>query len=504
MKKFHNGPNIIPYLSVIVVLLILNVVFFLKIDLDILRSEMGRMVHNAVRIIDPKPLCKNCNVILISLDTLNANHLPCYGYKRDTAPNLCRFARENIMAKNMFSNSNYTLPSHVSIFTGLYPNQHKVNAPNRDTLSRSLPFLPEILQKNGYETYLNMGIDDPYLPIDRVFYRGINGIKNTKFPLNWEAEIDRIKENNRGGKKTFLFLHTYWTHSPYIPNDERKKYFGNDGIKTPLPKTWNELSKCAPRYLAYLKKSLKKDLDDGFYGNGEKKKIAQEMWTDLSQRSLDDSSFCSIEKYKSLQMFEQYYGSQFSSLKGEQIQHVVNLYDSKIKELDTYLQKVFDKIVESELKDNTVIIITSDHGEEFGEHGQFLHGATLYDDAIKVPLILYIPGQKGKHIDRLAQSVDIMPTLLNIVGINYNLLTSGIDLFDYSSNAKIISQNLLNNMAIVRNQVWKLFVKNEMDMNLPYALYNIQNDPQENDNRILKEYDVVRGLYRYLPIVLIR
>lgn len=502
MKNFLNSLKEAHYTSLITILLILNVFFFLKIDLQTLRYELGKIIYNVVRIINPKPQCKNCNIILISLDTLNANHLPCYGYGRDTAPNLCRFAKQNVIAKNMFSNSNYTLPSHVSIFTGLYPTQHKVNAPNKDTLSRSIPFLPEILQQNGYKTYLNMGVDDPYLPIDKVFYRGIDSVTNTEFPLNWKEEIDRMKKNAHAGKKTFLFLHTYWTHSPYIPNEETELYFGNDGIDTPLPKTWDELYKCTPHYLAYLKKSLKKDLDDGFYGNSQRKEVASQMYHDLSQRNLNDSSFCAVEKYRSLQMFEQYYGSQFSELRSGQIKHIVNLYDSKIKELDIYLQGIFDQIMQSNLKNNTIIIITSDHGEEFGEHGQFLHGATLYEDAIRVPLILYIPGQRGKSLSKLAQSVDIMPTILNIVGIKQASLMAGLDLFDYSSDKIIIAENLLNNMAIIRNNIWKLFVKNEDDINVPYALYHMYSDLYEKDNRILKDYNMVRDLYRYLPAVL--
>lgn len=502
MKNFPSRIKSVHYVSLIIILLILNVFFFLKIDLGVLRNEIGRVLYNIVRIVDPKPQCKDCNIILISLDTLNANHLPCYGYRRDTAPNLCKFAKQNIMAKNMFSNSNYTLPSHVSIFTGLFPSQHKVNAPNVDVLSRSIPFLPEILEQNGYKTYVRMSVNDPYLPIDKVFYRGINRIRNAEFPLNWKADIEDMRKNNLTGKKTFLFLHTYWTHSPYIPNEKSKPYFGNDGIDVPLPKTWDELSVCSSQYLSYLKKSLKKDLDDGFYGNGKSKGIAQEMYDDLSKRPINDTSFCLIDKYKPLQMFEQYYGSQFSKLKGDQVRHVANLYDSKIKELDTYLQEVFDQIMNTELKKNTIVIITSDHGEEFGEHGQFLHGGTLYDDAIKVPLIMYIPGQKEKMLNQLAQSVDIMPTLLNIIGIKQDSYMAGIDLFDYNFDKKVIAENFLNNMAIIRNDLWKLFVKNEEDVNVPYALYNMKNDPQEKNNGILTHYDEVRDLYLYLPVVL--
>ena len=102
---------------------------FLLINISLLITSiyLGLVIfHVDVRSFFNKPICDHCNVILISLDTLGANHLPCYGYERNTSPNLCNFAKENVFFTNAFSNASWTLPSHFSIFTSLYPNHHNM------------------------------------------------------------------------------------------------------------------------------------------------------------------------------------------------------------------------------------------------------------------------------------------------------------------------------------------------------------------------------------------
>jgi len=110
-------------------LLIIKRIIFVLVIIVSFKIFNGASFKNlfASKIIN-QPYCKGCNVILISLDTLSANHLPCYGYERNTAPNLCKFGRENIMFKNAFSNAPWTLPSNVSIFTGLL--QVNIKLPN--------------------------------------------------------------------------------------------------------------------------------------------------------------------------------------------------------------------------------------------------------------------------------------------------------------------------------------------------------------------------------------
>ncbi|MFZ2206213.1 MAG: sulfatase [Microgenomates group bacterium] len=470
------------------------------------KSVIDRGISLVQSTITNKPFCKDCNIVLISLDTLSANHLPCYGYKRNTAPNLCKFAKKNITFSNMFSNANYTLPSHVSIFTGLYPSQHKVNIPHIDSLSRSIPFLPEILQQNGFMTYLFIPDNSPYLPFDKVYNRGINKIIPVEHPLDWNAGIDMLKKNNEKNQKTFLFLHTFWLHSPYLLEDVNKRFFADDDGRTnsQIPQTKNELRKCTPQFLSYLKKVTTYELGIHFWSWDAKiKNTFQSMYADLEKRSIDDATFCTVKEYE---YFLEFYHNAFymylvESLNSNEVKQAVNLYDSKIKELDIYLQGIFDQILSTDLKKNTIIIVTSDHGEEFMEHGQFEHAKNLFNTSIKVPLLIYIPGSEGKTVTQFAQSVDIMPTLLNIIGVRQNITTSGFDLFDNRRNKSVYAEHLLDgNNKTIMNQQWKLFIQKEGKKNIPYELYDMQNDPQEQNNLIFTHNDEVKRMQQYLPM----
>ena len=102
-----------------------------------------------------KPVCERCNVILVSLDTLSALHLPCYGYQRNTAPNLCRFAKENILFQNSYSQTPFTISSHFSIFTSLYPTTHQMLRPYTGYLKEEYLTLPQVFRLNGYQTIYN-------------------------------------------------------------------------------------------------------------------------------------------------------------------------------------------------------------------------------------------------------------------------------------------------------------------------------------------------------------
>ncbi|MFZ2026563.1 MAG: sulfatase [Microgenomates group bacterium] len=447
------------------------------------------------------PICKDCNVVLISLDTLSANHLPCYGYERDTAPFLCSFAKKNIMFKNMFSNSNTTLPSHVSMLTGLYPSSHKVNLANVDSLSPTMPFLPKILQDNGYLTHFYFTLSDPSnLPVDKVFYRGINTITSVDHPRDWKRGLDLLDANNTKGEKTFLFLHSYWVHSPYILENKDNLVFGKSMDKGRIPSTWNTLTSCTPEYLSYLEDAIKEDIDNVYWG-GENDSLYIDLYKDLSEINRDDpveaSKLCAEDRYAlafSL-YFRSYYSYLLRSMDMKDALFMTNLYDSKIKELDGYIQETVSHILNSKLKKNTVIIITSDHGEEFMEHGLWEHGKNLYDTSVKVPLILFIPGYTTAETDILAQSVDIVPTILKIIGIPNPSMTDGKDLFSKQPRELyVIAEKTIDSIKTIRDSQWKLHISTKTGDNIPYELYDIIRDPNEMNNVIFLHPNIVKKL----------
>lgn len=453
-----------------------------------------------------KPICKDCNVVLISLDTLGANHLPCYGYKRDTAPFLCSFAKKNVLFKNMFANSNTTLPSHVSIFTGLYPSNHKVNLANVDTLSPTLPFLPEILQDNGYLTHFYFTLTDPSnLPVDKVFYKGINTIMSVDHPRDWKKGLDVLDTNNANGQKTLLFLHSYWVHSPYILEKEDEQVFGREQRKATIPRSWNTLASCTEGHLTYLKNAIKEDMDNIYWG-GENDSAYVDLYKELIQIDVGDpvqrNAICSNSRYNfAFTLYSRAYYSYLLRFLDEKDSHsVVDLYDSRIRELDRYIEETVTHILNSGLKKNTVIVITSDHGEEFMEHGQWEHGKNLYDTSLKVPLILFIPGYGHEEVDLLAQSVDILPTILQIVGIPHPSGTDGKDLFAKHLRDRIyaIAEKTTDSIKTIRDSRWKLLLKTKAGKDMPSELYDIISDPNERNNVIFLHPDIVKELMNVL------
>lgn len=176
---------------------------------------------------EPPVQCKDCNVIVVSLDTLSGTHVPCYGYARNTAPNLCAFAAKNILFTHAYGNATYTLPGHVSMFTGLYPHTHAVTQAKTDRLSADTPFLPSILKQNGYSTLFYMP-KTPHLPRDLVYNRGIDVYLDADEKTWTEAE-ELFEQKVSEGKKTFLFLHTYAVHPPFR-EDGRPNIYTSDSM----------------------------------------------------------------------------------------------------------------------------------------------------------------------------------------------------------------------------------------------------------------------------------
>lgn len=459
-------------------------------------------VYGVSNVNHKKPICKDCNIVFISLDTLSANHLPCYGYKRDTAPYLCSFATNNHLFTNMYANSNTTLPSHVSMLTGLYPSNHIVNLANVDVLSPLLPFLPKILHDHGYATHLAITLQDPSnLPIDKVFARGIDSISSVDHPRDWKKGLDKLSKNNAKGKKTFLFLHTYWTHSPYIREERKSMAFGEHKKDIPVPDTWSSLMACNPSFLTYLRDALKEDIDNDYWG-GEEDTLYKEMYAELSKINKDDAfqakNLCTNSRYNPalLLYFRSYYSYLLRSLDVTDSSEIIDLYDSKIRELDGYVEQTISRILDSDLKKNTIIIITSDHGEEFMEHGQWEHGKNLYDTSLKVPLMLYIPGYRGKsEYDSLAESVDILPTILSILNIPKPTGIDGKDLFSIQPKKTYgVAEKTIDSIKTIRNNRWKLHIRDKNEKDIPYELYDIARDPNEKNNVIFLYPDIVKEL----------
>ena len=175
-----------------------------------------------------KPICKNCNVLLISIDTLAAKHLQCYGYERETAPNLCKFGSENFLFSNSYSQSNWTRPSQTSVLTGLHGSTHNVWVTYRDKLDPKYKTIAQLLQEKKYKTYyFGPPLDDGSWE-RTVYEKGFDVNASEKYDRNsieqWHEALDILEKNEKKNQPTFMFLHTYFTHDPYLPGDKTDNY----------------------------------------------------------------------------------------------------------------------------------------------------------------------------------------------------------------------------------------------------------------------------------------
>ncbi len=303
-------------------------------------------------------------VILISLDTLRSDHLGCYGYERDTSPNIDAFINDCSVFENTYAQSPWTLPSHVSILYSLNSANHHVYY-NDQKIDNSLPSSASFFRKNGYFTHAFTG--GGYTSNIYGFAKGFDwyeepvGGRYAPLPKD-EAEklfnyTSQWIKNNKD-KKFFLFLHTFQIHGPYI-----------------CPSPWNEMF-----------------LDD------------KAKW---------DSMYPSI--------FLETHGEDYP-FTPEEINNIVALYDGEIRYTDeTLIKPLLSLLKELDIYDNTLIIITSDHGEEFYDHAGWLHGSTVYNEQIHVPLIIKFPHQEynGTSIKSICRLVDIMPTIFEALSISY-------------------------------------------------------------------------------------
>jgi len=315
------------------------------------------------------------SVILISLDTLRGDHLSINGYERPTSPVIDSWAeRRAVNFEKAIVSAPWTLPSHLSMLTGLDALSHGVHhdrpAPNELTM------LAELLREGGYKTLAVTG--GAYLRPDYGFSQGFDAYRY------WPALAADGRElasglrqalswiDSHADRPFFLFFHTYEIHFPFRP---REPFYSRLGGALEDPE-----GKLRQRQRQLLR-------EDGFVSQMEF------LWKASPERPPEPLS-------EALQ------------------QEVVHLYDAGISYTDAQLGQLFERLEELGLSENTIVILTSDHGESLGEHGRAGH-IHLHDDNLRVPLIAAYPRglPAGRSIGDQVRSVDIVPTILELVGI---------------------------------------------------------------------------------------
>jgi arylsulfatase A-like enzyme len=393
------------------------------------------------------------NIILITMDTTSIDHLSCYGYERETSPNLDKFAEDGLKFGNAYANSSWTYPSHASLMTGLYPISHgafydvKSSTGIYDfTVNRfndSNVTLAEILQRHGYTTIgviggvwlkKRFGLDKGF-DIYEDDVRDLTGL--TAETIN-NIVLKHIDQNTK--EPFFLFINYFDPHYPYTAPEP----FDTRFEKRPLSDI----------------ESTEADI------NKDRKKMPR----------------------KDREIFE-------------------GKYDGEIAYMDFYLGKFFEYLKEIHAYDESWIIVTADHGESFGEHDYIGHGAALYDNLIHVPLIIKYPKSWTirNDLEERIQLMDIMPTILSKLNIPVPETCQGQPLGQVKH--RIISEVNRNMSDIKKNgdrfnrdqkAIYQGPYKLIWSSNGEDELYDIVEDPRENKNLAGEDPSRVSELTREL------
>ncbi|MBL7197687.1 MAG: sulfatase [Candidatus Omnitrophica bacterium] len=415
------------------------------------------------------------NIIIITLDTTRADHLSFQGYELNTTPNLDRFAEESIVFENAASQSPWTLPAHASIFTGKYPSKHNATLANQ-MLDYKEETLAEILRERGYNTVgfgaslytkgkygISQGFTTYRDRLDFFAFRqtfkkfdikvviafffpiieelvGIDGEKTSEEQNELVFKwIDKNKDS-----PFFMFIHYFDPHSPYNLGSQFKSRFTNE------IRDYKEVVKLTGNPSLYL-------------------------------------YHLPIERYV--------------NASPDLVKYMIALYDTEIFYLDHNLGKLFNKIDDLGIKNNTIIIITADHGEEFYDHGGFGH-SRLYEELIHVPLIIYFPREfKAKRIEKRVETINIFPTILDILQIEvpenidgvsllpliknhggYDRVYGMSELFRRPEKGETKQQTAIsdNNWKLIEVGQWENLKSEEETM--PSILFNLKTDPKEQKN----------------------
>ena len=370
--------------------------------------------------------------MLISIDTMRADHLGCYGYDKPTSPTIDRLASEGVRFARARAQAPWTLISHMSMLTSRLPSSNGVESLNQ-VLSEKIPTLAEVLQRHGYQT--SALVNNGQMRAHWGFARGFDHWQEFQVDQSegscesiTAAALEHLKKAT--DKPQFLFLHYYDAHDPYDPPE---------------------------------------DLREKFHATLVGDAARQVLW---AHRFPD-------QRLHNPKILEQ--------LKAA--------YDAEICRQDREIARLIEALPE-----DTLVVLLSDHGECFEEHGWTLHGATVYEEELRVPLVMWHPDRlpQGKIVESDVMLLDVVPTILQHCGIDAVPQHEGRDLSPLwkddvpppdrlvLAETKAVLESTALNTAVVGK--WKLIYDQFAG---PSQLFQL---PDEQTNLIEKEEPAVELL----------
>jgi arylsulfatase A-like enzyme len=394
------------------------------------------------------------NILLIGVDSLLSTHMSCYGYPKLTTPHIDRFARGATLFERTFSANVPTTPGYACMLTGMdIFSTNCVALGHQGPLAEGVRMLPEILEGEGYET-VSVGFRGN--PAARGFqkyidFSGWGDLSNVCLRkaenLNDVTlpELDRLAA---GDKPFFLFLRHMDPHSPYMPPPPFNRMFYQGNESAPANASMKPVFDFKPFCDYFL------------------------SWLPAN---VTDKDF------------------------------VIAQYDGEIAYMDACIQQIFERLERLGIAEETIVVLNSDHGETLYDHDCYFDHHGLYDNTLKVPLIIRYPGKlpAGRRVAGYNQQKDLVPTLLELAGIRSKILFDGRSLMplvdgrepSYESEMYLTECTWMRKHGW-RTPEWKLIVALEPDFHFKpeVELYHLILDPEENTNVAARHPEVVAHL----------
>ena len=400
-------------------------------------------------------MAKQPNIVLMGVDSLLATHMSCYGYHRLTTPHIDRFAEGATLFEKTYSPHVPTTSAYASMLTGLDTFSTQVVAlRHRGPLQEGVKTLAEILRDAGYDTTC-VGFGEPsgrgfdtYLD-----FSGWGPDETGRSPKAENLNKTTIPELNRlidqsDEKPFFLFLRHMDPHSPYLPPAPYERMFYHGDECNPSNKSMEPVMTFKP-FCDYFASWMPQGITDKDY--------------------------------------------------------VIAQYDGAIAYMDACIQRLFNALEARGVMDETIIVLNGDHGETLYDHECWFDHHGIYDVTLHVPLIIRYPGRvpAGKRVSGYNQHKDLVPTLLELADIETDIKFDGKSLTPLISGeiASYDSEFYITECTWMRKHgwrtpEWKLIVALEPDFHFkpPVELYNLIQDPDENNNLADKHPDIVNVL----------
>jgi arylsulfatase len=387
------------------------------------------------------------HVFLIVIDTLRADHLGCYGYQRPTSPTIDRLARQSVLCTRSYATSTNTLQSVVGLLTS------SVDLTGHDYqngLSADRPYLPAVMSQASYNTFAVVA--NPWLAYFKdSLTRGFDDY-NFVFDTSWEVpgimnSTDRVTQEVlklfdtkiSWQERNFVYIHYLDPHDPYRPPAEDSFVAGR------LP--------AEPLFVHTV--------------SGEE---------DVRMKYEKDPTNADFP--------------QPVPVSADVVQYFTDQYDGEIKHVDRAIGKLLAQLQRLAVLEDSLIVVTADHGEEFLEHGCFKHGFHLYKETISVPLIFYGPQWlRRKQLATPVSGIDVAPTILGLCRIRPPAGMQGHNIFDpdYREQPILFCTHFVNQQkAGMKLYPWKI-IRNER--NKTTRLYNVAADPSEKNDLLAQGDD---------------